>query len=72
MNENQMPEGLSEFLELLNDYNKKVGALTLFSEIIQQVMKSDDPANMGDETLDAILNAIIAYGDRRVLEEMTK
>lgn len=64
----QIPDGIREFLELLDAGKKKFQAAELLSTILLLTMESgDDP-----ETMDQVMEAIITYGDKRVLEAMSK
>lgn len=65
-------EALNEFLKVVEDAKLQFGALTLLSELIRIMVGQDDPNDMDPESLEKVIQAIISYGDRRVMDAMSK
>ena len=69
--ENQMPEGVAEFLRMFEDAKRQMAAVEVLSQIMQ--VTEDESSDATDqEQLDKVVNIPLAYGDRCVLEAMNK
>ena len=67
-----MDDNIENFVRMVEEAKASFEALTLLGKLVTLFSAMDDPEGNKDEVLEQVLQEIISYGDRRVLEAMSK
>lgn len=70
MDENQNP--MDEFLAVVENAKLQFDAVMLLSKMIEVMSAFSDPNDVSEEAMEKIIEAIISYGDSRVMQAMSK
>lgn len=71
MSDDNMHNDFSEFLEIFEQASKKMRAVECFAEIMKYVTR-DDFDDTDEKALDGLVEILIRYSDREVMEHMVK
>ena len=70
MDENQ--NSMDEFRAVVENAKLQFNAIMLLSRMIEVMSSFSDPNDVSNEAMEQVINEIIAYGDRRVMDAMSK
>lgn len=63
---------LDDFLKVVENAKLQFDAIMLLSKMIEVMSQFSDPNDASEEAMEQVLNEIISYGDRRVMDAMSK
>lgn len=69
---NEMPDGVAEFLRLFEEARKKMAAVECFSELIQYVSRDEFSEEEGSESMDGVVEILIRYAEKEIMHNMSK